>query len=41
MVRDVEVDTSGVGLTADVLDGFAVGTVDVVFRGRCAACLSS
>jgi Fe2+ or Zn2+ uptake regulation protein len=41
MVRDIELDTRGVGLTADVLDGFAVETVDVVFRGRCAACSSS
>jgi Fe2+ or Zn2+ uptake regulation protein len=40
-VRDIELDTRGVGLTADVLDGFAVETVDVVFRGRCAACSSS
>jgi Fe2+ or Zn2+ uptake regulation protein len=41
MVRDIELDTSGVSLTADVLDGFGVGTVEVVFRGRCAACVSS
>jgi Fe2+ or Zn2+ uptake regulation protein len=38
MVRDVELDTSGVHLSAEALDGFAVRTVDVVFRGRCAAC---
>jgi Fe2+ or Zn2+ uptake regulation protein len=39
-VRDVTVDTSGLRLPPHALDGFAVGTVDVVFRGRCAACAS-
>jgi Fe2+ or Zn2+ uptake regulation protein len=38
MLRDVELDTNGLGLPATVLDGFAVRSVDVVFRGRCAAC---
>jgi len=38
MVRDVELDTSELSLPAHVLDGFAVRSVDVVFRGRCAAC---
>jgi Fe2+ or Zn2+ uptake regulation protein len=41
MVRDVELDTSGVHLPAEVLDGFAVRSVDVAFRGRCATCQST
>jgi Fe2+ or Zn2+ uptake regulation protein len=40
-VRDVELDTSALRLPAGVLDGFGVGRVDVVFRGRCAACRSA
>jgi Fe2+ or Zn2+ uptake regulation protein len=38
MVRDIELDTDIPVLSAETLDGFAVRTVDVVFRGRCAAC---
>jgi Fe2+ or Zn2+ uptake regulation protein len=38
LIRDVSVDTSVLALPPDVLDGFAVRTVDVVVRGRCAAC---
>jgi Fe2+ or Zn2+ uptake regulation protein len=38
MVRDIELDTDVPVLSAETLDGFAVRTVDVVFRGRCAAC---
>jgi Fe2+ or Zn2+ uptake regulation protein len=41
MVRDVEVDTSAIRLSPAVLDGFGVGRVDVVFRGRCPACRSA
>jgi Fe2+ or Zn2+ uptake regulation protein len=41
MVRDVDLDTSTVRLAADVLDGFAVRSVDVVFRGVCASCRST
>jgi Fe2+ or Zn2+ uptake regulation protein len=39
-VRDVTVDTSMLTVAPEVLAGFAVGAVDVVFRGRCAACAS-
>jgi Fe2+ or Zn2+ uptake regulation protein len=38
LVRDVTVDTTLLTAPPEVLDGFAVRAVDVVFRGRCAAC---
>jgi Fe2+ or Zn2+ uptake regulation protein len=38
MVRDVGLDTSAITLPVELLDGFAVRSVDVVFRGHCAAC---
>jgi Fe2+ or Zn2+ uptake regulation protein len=37
-VRDVAVDTSALAPPAEGSEGFAVRAVDVVFRGRCAAC---
>ena len=40
-VRDVELDTTAIRLPPAVLDGFGVGRVDVVFRGRCSACRSA
>jgi Fe2+ or Zn2+ uptake regulation protein len=39
-VRDVTVDASALTVAPEALAGFAVATVDVVFRGRCAACAS-
>ena len=41
LVRDVTLDTTMLGVAPTVLDGFAVGSVDVVFRGRCAGCAAS
>jgi Fe2+ or Zn2+ uptake regulation protein len=37
-VRDVDVDTRALVLSARARQGFAVDTTEVVFRGRCAAC---
>jgi len=41
LVRDVTLDTTTLGVAPAALDGFAVGSVDVVFRGRCAGCAAS
>jgi Fe2+ or Zn2+ uptake regulation protein len=38
LIRDVALDTTDLVVAPDALDGFAVRTVDVVFRGRCGAC---
>jgi len=38
LVRDVNLDTSALAVAPDVLDGFAVRAVDVVFRGHCPTC---
>jgi Fe2+ or Zn2+ uptake regulation protein len=37
-VRDVDVDTSALVLSARARQGFAVDATEVVFRGRCPAC---
>ncbi|MDZ7677081.1 MAG: transcriptional repressor [Acidimicrobiales bacterium] len=37
-VRDVVVDFTAIDLDEDNLEGFAVSSTDIVFRGRCAAC---
>lgn len=37
-VRDVVTDFARIDLDEHVLDGFAVSSTDIVFRGRCARC---
>ncbi|MBK5223523.1 MAG: transcriptional repressor [Acidimicrobiia bacterium] len=37
-VRDIVVDSADIELAEATLEGFAVSSTDIVFRGRCASC---